>query len=99
MEEEEVHEEDYLPTVEQLIEWVGYLEPEFERLRKKVNFNIAKVKEEQKKRQELELCLAIQKASIGNEDTLQAKLELAEKQVRKLEREVTDLQSTQRQVC
>jgi len=50
VEEEEEHEEDYLPTVEQLIEWVGYLEQEFERRRKKVNFNIAKVKEERKKR-------------------------------------------------
>jgi len=72
---------------------VGYLEPELETLRKKVNFNIAKVKEKRKKRQELELCLAIQNASIGNEDKLRAKLELAEEQVRKLEREVTDLQS------
>jgi len=93
VEEQEVHEEDYFPAVEQLIEWVGYLEPEFERLKKKVNFNIAKVKEERKKRQELELCLATQKASIGDEDTLRAKLELAKEQVRKLEREVTDLQS------
>jgi len=84
---EKVYEEDYLPTVEQLIKWVGYLEPELERLRTKVNFNLAKVKEEGKKRQELELCLATQKASIGNEDTLREKLERAEEQVRKLERE------------
>jgi len=51
------------PTLTQLIERLEKLEPEIGRLKKKVNSDLAKLKGEQKRVQELELCLAIQNAS------------------------------------
>jgi len=82
------------PTLKQLIERLEKLEPEIGALKKKVNSNLAKFKGQQKRVQELELCLVTQKTSIGNEDTLHAKQELYSGG--KLEMEAADLRAVPR---